>query len=158
MLLSQYEWLWPLHPVSPRCIVQTFHRSQLLNALVNHLRTPDEVLHLRKRLASYEEPVSPSDPVVMRFTDGTSATCDLLIGSDGIRSAVRRSMYTSFADEADGESAEELRSMIEPVWSGSVAYRGLAKGDKLPEDIRQYVSMSPGIVSYFFRVAQVTIF
>ena len=86
----------------------------------------------------------------MQFTDGTSATCDILVGSDGVRSAVRRAMYSELAKEADarGENtrAEELRDMAEPIWSGFVVYRGLITTDKLPENLCDIVT-TPSIVS-----------
>jgi len=43
--------------------------------------------HFDKKLTSYESTV---DGVVARFEDGTSATGDVLIGADGIRSIVRK--------------------------------------------------------------------
>ena len=136
--------------------VEPFHRAQLQKFLVDHLRSADKIIHVSKRLVSYSEPSYPAEPIVMQFTDGTSATCDVLVGSDGVRSAVRRAMYSELAKEADarGENtrAEELRDMAEPVWSGFVVYRGLVTTDKLPENLRDIVT-TPSIVSVlaFFR-------
>ena len=108
--------------------VYTFHRSVLQKLLARHLDTSIPI-HFSKRLASYTEPSEPSDSLVLQFRDGTSATCDVLIGSDGIKSAVRRSMFNAFADDARLRGNEEeslrLRSMTDPVWSGQTAYRGL---------------------------------
>ena len=102
--------------------------------LVKHLRSPDDILHFSKRLTSYDEPSSLSEPIVLRFADGTKATCDLLIGSDGIKSAVRRTMYNAFAREASEEAGSVASSMmIEPVWSGIVVYRALAPTAGLDE-------------------------
>ncbi|KAM5540037.1 hypothetical protein V8D89_006177 [Ganoderma adspersum] len=102
--------------------------SVLQQLLARHL-DPSIPIHFSKRLASYTEPSEPFAPLVLQFRDGTSATCDVLVGSDGIRSAVRRSMFNAFADEAsvrgDEEESLRLRSMVDPVWSGQIAYRGL---------------------------------
>ena len=108
--------------------VYTFHRSVLQQLLAKHL-DPNIHIHFSKRLISYVEPPETCTPVALQFRDGTSVTCDVLIGSDGIRSAVRRSMFNALADEASEEGNAEdsswLRSMVDPVWSGQIAYRGL---------------------------------
>lgn len=116
-------------------LVLTFRRSDLQAVLVEHLHTADKIFY-SKRLAAYVEPKDGSlDPIVLHFKDGTTSTCDLLVGSDGIRSAVRRTMFSDLADTAKNngniEQAAKLRMMIDPVWSGQVAYRGVVPVDKL---------------------------
>ncbi|KAH9939779.1 FAD/NAD-P-binding domain-containing protein [Epithele typhae] len=117
----------------------TFHRSVLQRLLARHIRPSSRIrFHFSKRLVRYVEPSAPpspsgaATPITLQFNDGTTARCDLLIGSDGIRSAVRRTMYTTCAVEAAvrGRDVEAttLRSMVDPVWSGQVAYRGIADG------------------------------
>ena len=59
-------------------------------------------------------------------------------------------MYNALADEAKGERAQELRSMIDPVWSGTVAYRGLIPANKLWNNMLEKAS-KPSIVSYCSR-------
>ena len=117
--------------------VHTFQRSVLQQLLAKRLDAGNRI-HFSKRLASYSE-TSPTDPITLNFKDGTTATCDLVIGSDGIRSAVRRTMYNELASESeirgDTEEAARLREMIEPVFSGQIAYRGLAPASALPEDV-----------------------
>ena len=108
-------------------------------------------MHFSKRLASYVEPKDASEPVVLHFKDGTEATCDLLVGSDGIRSAVRRTMFTLLADEAEGADSEQaaaMRSMIDPEWSGIVAYRGLAPTATLDEDVERETRSVTVVSSY----------
>ncbi len=115
--------------------------------LAKHLDAGDRI-HFSKRLTSYSE-ASPTDPITLNFKDGTAATCDLVIGSDGIRSAVRRTMFNDLADEAErGGQAEEavrLRAMVDPIWSGQVAYRGLAPASALSEELLQY-ALAPQVV------------
>ena len=117
--------------------VHTFQRSVLQQLLAKRLDAGNRI-HFSKRLASYSE-TSPTDPITLNFKDGTTATCDLVIGSDGIRSAVRRTMYNELASESetrgDAEEAAQLREMIEPVFPGQIAYRGLTPASALPEDV-----------------------
>ena len=108
--------------------------------LAKNLDAGDRI-HFSKRLTSYSEP-SPTDPITLSFKDGTTATCDLVVGSDGIRSAVRRTMFSGLADEAERggqvEEAARLRAMMEPIFTGQVAYRGLAPASALSEGLLQY--------------------
>ena len=98
---------------------------------------------------SYSE-TSSTDPITLNFKDGTTATCDLVVGSDGIRSAVRRTMYNNLGDEAeqrgDVQEAARLREMVEPVFSGQIAYRGLAPASALSPELVEF-SSGPGTVS-----------
>ncbi|RPD58219.1 FAD/NAD(P)-binding domain-containing protein [Lentinus tigrinus ALCF2SS1-7] len=115
----------------------TFSRSDLQAVLAKHLHTADKIVYSKRLLAYVEPEAGQLDPIVLQFKDGTTATCDLLVGSDGIRSAARRTMFNNLADAAeirgDKEQAAKLRTMIEPVWSGQVVYRGLVPVDKLAD-------------------------
>ena len=124
--------------------MHAFHRSVLQKLLAKHLDAGDRI-HFAKRLTSYSEPPSssPTDPITLSFGDGTTAACDLVVGSDGIRSAVRRTMYNGFAQEAEerseAEEAARLRGMVEPVFTGQVAYRGLAPAGALSPELVEYI-------------------
>ena len=107
-----------------------FHRAQLLDLLASYLDTKSVTTHFSKRLATYTQPLG--SPVQLTFTDSSTATADVLIGCDGIKSAVRRTMLSVAASrlEATGVAedqalASRLRDSIEPVWSGWAAYRGV---------------------------------
>ena len=93
--------------------VQTFHRADLQKLLATHLRAYDKIQYA-KRLASYVEHASEDGPIMLKFQDGTEATCDVLVGCDGIKSAVRRTMYTRLAEEAEvgGHAEEAVRLQI----------------------------------------------
>lgn len=91
--------------------------------------------HTAKRLVSFSQP-SPSqpsssshrkEPVRLAFADGTRAACDVLVGADGVRSAVRAGMLSSPDAGAGtgagaGADAEEARK-ARCVWSGTMSYR-----------------------------------
>ena len=47
----------------------------------------EDIIHFRKKLSSYE---SDEQGVTVTFEDGTTATGDLLVGADGVRSMVRK--------------------------------------------------------------------
>ena len=101
-----------------------FHRARFLDVLVKHL--PSGVAHFRKRLATYSQ--LPSGIVNIEFADGTSASCDVLLGCDGIRSAVRKRM---FEEEAVVRGEPELLKHVEPMFSGSIVYRTLIPAELL---------------------------
>ncbi|MEO7241321.1 MAG: FAD-dependent monooxygenase [Variovorax sp.] len=65
----------------------TIHRADLLDILVKRVRelSPD-CIHLGKRLVHF---VETNDGVTLHFEDGSSATGDVLVGADGIKSKVR---------------------------------------------------------------------
>jgi salicylate hydroxylase len=73
--------------------------------------------------------------VELLFTDGTKETCNLLIGSDGIKSAVRKTMLIDKSKAAASQGrlkeAEEYLNLIEPTWTGIVAYRALIPTERL---------------------------
>jgi len=62
-------------------------RSTLMEALVNKAWCENVELHFEKRLAHIED--RADQPVIVHFTDGTSAEGDFVIGADGVHSAVR---------------------------------------------------------------------
>ena len=97
-----------------------FHRADLQRALITK---SSGRLHLSHRLVSYEE---VGDEIHLTFQDGSSAICDLLIGVDGIKSAVRK----CFLEQRGQPSSPSFH----PVWTGSYAYRGLVTADELEKE------------------------
>ena len=104
----------------------TFHRPDfqrvLLGRLPRHCRT-----HTSKRLVSYKQDLSSSQPIQLYFQDGTTATCDFLVGADGVKSAVRASMLEDVAAglraRGQADDADVVLRAVKPVWSGTMAYR-----------------------------------
>ena len=101
-----------------------YHRAHLLDVLLSRL--PEGSAHLRKRLESYSQS-APTDVIKLNFADGSTTTCDLLDGADGVKSVVRRDMFEDMA--LAGRS--ELRKYIEPFYSGTIAYRTLIPAEFL---------------------------
>ncbi len=89
------------------------HRADLHDALAEAVRANDaDCLHVDHRFVNLAETASG---ITATFANGATATGDVLIGCDGMRSAVRRQLW--------GE--EEIR------FTGFVAFRGLVPTDRL---------------------------
>ncbi|KAF5391213.1 hypothetical protein D9757_003074 [Collybiopsis confluens] len=115
----------------------TFHRAQFQQVLVKHL-SPSCQIHFSKRLVSYSQN-RQGGPVHLSFEDGTVATCDVLLGADGIKSVVRNCLLREQADIArsDGRLKDEqnlLACRDYVSWLGSIAYRALIPVERLKED------------------------
>jgi len=88
----------------------TVHRGDMHLLQVQSL--DPQKLHYGKQLLNVEQ--TPDD-VTLYFTDGTTATADIVIGADGINSKIR----------------EILLGAEPPLYSGWVAHRALIRGEKL---------------------------
>ncbi len=82
----------------------TIHRADLLQSLRDQL--PDELVSLGACVQSVK---LEKDSSIIIFDDGSSKSFDLIIGADGIHSAVRKSLFG--ADD--------------PVFTGIVSYRAV---------------------------------
>ncbi|EPS94143.1 hypothetical protein FOMPIDRAFT_1033475 [Fomitopsis schrenkii] len=102
-----------------------FHRAHFLDVFVDAL--PEDVAHFGKRLVSYSQ-VEPDGPLQLCFSDDTTASCDILVGCDGIKSTVRKQM---FEEKVAATGQKALLRYIDPVWTGTMAYRGLIPVDHL---------------------------
>ncbi|GBE85786.1 6-methylsalicylic acid decarboxylase atA [Sparassis crispa] len=113
-------------PIGKYGPVQTFHRAEFQTVLSKHLPLSYNV-HFSKRLVSYTG--SDSGDIVLSFQDGSLAICDVVVGCDGVRSAVRGTLYRSLAEKAehngDHVKAVEALSHVDATYSGTSAYRSL---------------------------------
>lgn len=88
----------------------TFHRADLHGAIASAL--PTERVHLGHRFTRL---VDYGDRVEAQFESGHAVSADVLVGADGIHSAVRHA----------------LLGPERPRFTGCVAYRGLVPADRL---------------------------
>lgn len=95
-----------------------FHRAELMDALVQTARNIP--IHLGHECCHIEQ---NGDIVTVRFSNGTRATCNVLVGADGLRSAVRDRLGVPGRIRYAGYTA----------WRGITAYdtRGLIGGETL---------------------------
>jgi salicylate hydroxylase len=91
--------------------------------------------HFQHRLRTFSE--DQDGEITLSFENGATHRCDILIGADGIKSAVRRTMLTKKAERAAAagamQEADELMNSIDPVWTGIVAYRSVIPTERLHE-------------------------
>jgi len=111
----------------------TVHRADLLSIIAAAF--PPERIHLGHRLIGFTD---KGDHVETWFDNGRRATTELLIGADGIHSAVRARLF--------GEEA--------PRFAGCVAYRGLVPVDRIGDlglELGSQSWVGPGahLVHYF---------
>lgn len=115
-----------------------FHRAEFLDCLANNVDREATTLHFGKRLTNFVLPTEPTAPIILEFKDGSQSSCDVLIGADGIHSATRSTLLELAAQDSEAcgsengkKTANTLRDMKEPVWSGHTAYRTVANTEKL---------------------------
>jgi salicylate hydroxylase len=111
------------------------HRSDLHRLLSEAV--PHASIQLGKRCTQVE---TRGGSVGLSFTDGTSAEADVVVGCDGIRSAVRACMF-------GGEG---------PHYAGTMCWRALAPTSALPNGYHdRYVNQWSGdggfVISYYIR-------
>lgn len=118
------------------------HRADLQRNLIEHLPLPGSkaatinspcALHLCHRLVDYTYSQSlSSGPINLHFDGKPSATCDLLIGADGIKSSLRQIFLGRLPNP------QEYTDYLEPNWSGLVAYRGLISKEELQKVLPEH--------------------
>lgn len=112
--------------------LMVFHRADFQKVLLRRLPKSCKT-HCSKRLRCYTQ--RRSGPIELLFEDGSTTTCDVLIGADGLKSAVRRSFLGEKAQVAQSErrlaEVAEINAAVDPVWSGTNAYRALIPAERL---------------------------
>ncbi|KAG2076203.1 salicylate hydroxylase [Suillus decipiens] len=132
-----------------------FHRADFLGVLLSHL-APSCRTHNGKRLKSYIQPFngrSRNSPITLIFKDGSTATCDVLIGADGIKSAVRSCMLQELARGMPPDRKQSVLSCINPIWSGATAYRALISAEKLRARCPDHRVLGGGFTQYLGKDA-----
>jgi salicylate hydroxylase len=89
------------------------HRADFHEMLAAKAREFDpSVVHLNKRVSGFTETASG---ITLHFDDGTSATGDLLVGADGLKSAVRRQMFGDAVATYTGDAAWRITVPVERI-------------------------------------------
>jgi len=114
----------------------TFHRADLLDALASGLDPAS--IHLGHRLAGLE---AQRDRTLLTFDNGERVEAEYVIGADGVRSVIRRSLH--------GDD--------NPTYTGQMVWRALLNSDDVPEELleplghTQWVGPGCHFIAYYIR-------
>ncbi|KAL8735375.1 MAG: hypothetical protein Q9166_000920 [cf. Caloplaca sp. 2 TL-2023] len=100
--------------------LSSVHRANFLNAIARLV--PSNAIHFGKKLSTLES--RPDDTFQLLFEDGSTATADLAIGCDGIRSRVRQLLLGKVSPTEDC------------MFTSKYAFRGLVPMSKAKSVIR----------------------
>ena len=133
------------------------HRVDFQSILADGLEREGARINFCKQFTDYR--VEKDGTVTISFKDGSTETCDVLVGADGIWSTVRHKMLSLAIVDAhsngDKELAHRLNLAKSPVWSGGVAIRGLIPSQRLKDlnpqhnALRKALIVSPAFVFCF---------
>jgi salicylate hydroxylase len=114
----------------------TFHRADLLDALGSGLDL--SAIHLGHRLTGIEE---RSDRIILVFANGARIEAEIVIGADGVRSAIRHALYGT----------------DNPTYTGQMVWRALLNGGDVPDEVLeptghiQWVGPGCHLLAYYIR-------
>lgn len=126
----------------------SYHRADLQEVLLKHI-SPLIQFHLSHRLTTYRQ---TEKGLELEFTNGEVAVCDMLIGADGINSAVRRTFLADGKNWAENEKNKSGK----PVFSGTYVYRNLIDSQLIRRDAPNHQALTLPIVVCFWCINQPT--
>lgn len=104
----------------------SMHRKDLIDILKQSIPSSCTI-HFNKRLAKYEKQ-SPGS-LILYFTDDSTSTTDVLVGADGIRSSVRKTLFETIGPNIVDPS--KIIHYSDPSWTGTLVYRSVIPAEKL---------------------------
>ncbi|KAL0577547.1 hypothetical protein V5O48_004445 [Marasmius crinis-equi] len=134
----------------------SFYRPQFQETLLQ--RVPSRCIRFSKCLVFYSRD-KRTGRIVLYFRDGSTDTCDVLVGADGLKSPTRACLYRELVDRARASGScpaalAELESVVEPEYTGTVVYRAIVEVGKestspqLPPEPTMYLGRNATIVVY----------
>ena len=114
----------------------SFHRADLLDALASGLDR--SAIHLGHRLTGLEERDSG---VTLAFSNGARVEVEYVIGADGVRSVIRRTLYGT----------------DNPTYTGQIVWRALLDASNVPAEVLeptghiQWVGPGCHLLAYYIR-------
>lgn len=124
---------WPkMHDYAEVNKTRFVHRGDFIATLLQLL--PDDMVHIGRKVTGVRD---RGERAKLTFSDGRETTADLVVGCDGIRSLVRKQLFTDRA----------------PVFSGAHAHRAVisaddAQGMAVDDNLRLYMD-DKGTMVYF---------
>ncbi|KAH0831269.1 hypothetical protein J3R83DRAFT_13903 [Lanmaoa asiatica] len=129
----------------------SMHRQHMVAILEKHLPSSC-IVHSRKQLVDYTEPerqdAHSMSPVILRFADGTTATTDVLVGADGLRSAVRKTLFEAASEDKTSGDKTDLKQYMEATFTGMTVYRCLIPTETLKKENPENPSLGD-MTAYF---------
>ncbi|KAG0707085.1 hypothetical protein DFH29DRAFT_1066512 [Suillus ampliporus] len=119
-----FEWFQQTVEHSPSHL----QRQDLVNILEQYLPSSCKV-HFNKRLTRYDKQLPGS--LILHFADDSTATADVLIGADGIRSSVRKTLFETL--DRDDVDPSKIGHYTNPSWTGTLLYRAVISTKKLSQ-------------------------
>nr|GAT52620.1 salicylate hydroxylase [Mycena chlorophos] len=123
----------PFAALQTEGLLVTVHRADVQFALARSLPKSHRIF-FSKKLSTYNERPESKD-VELVFEDGTSATCDILVGADGVNSATRATLLSERAaglrSLGQPEEATAAEACINPIFSGQLVFRALIPAERL---------------------------
>lgn len=125
------------------------HRARLLEGLVELV--DKQRCHFKKCVVGVEQDADGRGPCTLHFEDGSTAEADVVLGADGVHSAVRKHVL--------GEDHPALH----PQYTGAAAYRGIVPMERavarLGAEIAQntYCHFGPGALTIAYPIENGTL-
>ncbi|THU93322.1 FAD/NAD(P)-binding domain-containing protein [Dendrothele bispora CBS 962.96] len=92
-------------------------------------------IHTSKRLTGY---TTESGTITLYFDDKSTAQADIIIGADGIHSVTRMTMFKALGET----ESKDFEKYIQPMWTGTLAYRGGMAKAPLAEAFPDHIVLS----------------